>query len=93
MVCRPDMRLEDYNICCFHMGSPWSEAEMRQRRRMAEPLFVVFLRGINILGVWLKVFHPGCLFDTKGFPYGRFQVTLCEHIICTPDIGPCSPEG
>ena len=66
---------------------------MRQRRRVAEPLFAAFLRGINILGVWLKVFHPGCLPGTKGFPSGQFLGDFCGYIICTPDIGPCSPEG
>ena len=75
------------------MGSPWSEAEMRQRRRMAEPLFVVFLRGINILGVWLKVFHPGCLFGTKGFPYGQFRVIPCEHIIVPQILGHVALRG
>ena len=66
---------------------------MRQRRRMAEPLFVVFLRGINILGVWLKVFHPGCLFGTKGFPYGRFHVTLCEYIVVPQRLGHVALRG
>ena len=55
-------------ICCFfHLGSPWLEAELRQRRRVAEPLFAVFLRGITFLGVWLKVFHPGCLLAPRAF--------------------------
>ena len=75
------------------MGSPWSEAEMRQRRRMAEPLFVVFLRGINIVGVWLKVFHPGCLFGTKGFPSGQFDVIPCEYIFVPQILGHVALRG
>ena len=52
-----------------------------------------FSRGINILGVWLKVFHPGCLFGTKGFPYGRFHVILCEHTIVPPRLGHVALRG
>ena len=66
---------------------------MRQRRRMAEPLFVIFLRGIHILGVWLKVFHPGCLSGTKGFPSGQFDVLLCTDPFVPQILGHVALRG
>ena len=66
---------------------------MRQRRRVAEPLLAAFLRGINILGVWLKVFHPGCLFGTKGFPSGQYRALISEHMIVPQILGHVALRG
>ena len=79
-------------LVVFHLGSPWLEAELRQRRRVAEPLFAVFLRVITFWGSGWRFFIPGVFMAPRAFLPASLMSYLYRSI-CTPDIGPCSPEG
>ena len=82
-------------ICCFfHLGSPWLEAELRQRRRVAEPLFAVFLRGINFFGGLAEGFSSRVSFGTKGFPSGQFlMLHLCDDLFVPQILGHVALRG
>ena len=76
----------------FHLGSPWSKADVRQRRRVAGPLFAICLRGI-LLGGLAEGFSSRVSSWHQGLSFWSVLMVYLHRSICTPDIGPCSPEG